>query len=219
MHNEQKLNLIRSSGIIAIMRANNSEQLLEAAQAIFEGGVRVIEVTLTTPGALKVISKVAEKFGDNILFGAGTVLDRESARAAIIAGADFIVSPNLNVEVITVCLRYGIPVFPGCFTPTEVLTAWQSGASMVKLFPADVGGPSMIKAIRSPLPQVEIIPVGGVDLNTAADFIRNGASALGVGGSLINQKVLDDRELNQITRLAKKFLIEVAKGRSQQQID
>ena len=215
MNNEQKLNLIRSTGIIAIMRANKSEQLIDAAQAILEGGIRVIEVTLTTPGALKVISKVTENFGDNILFGAGTVLDAESALSAINAGADFIVSPNLNIEVITICLRYGIPVFPGCFTPTEVLTAWQSGATMVKLFPADVGGPAMIKAIRSPLPQVEIIPVGGVDLRTAADFIRNGASALGVGGSLVNQKILNGGDFSQLTRLAKEFLVEVAKGRAE----
>ncbi len=215
MNSEQKLNLIRSTGIIAIMRANKSEQLIDAAQAILEGGIRVIEVTLTTPGALKVISKVTENFGDNILFGAGTVLDAESALSAINAGADFIVSPNLNIEVITLCLRYGIPVFPGCFTPTEVLTAWQSGATMVKLFPADVGGPAIIKAIRSPLPQVEIIPVGGVDLRTAADFIRNGASALGVGGSLVNQKILNGGDFSQLTRLAKEFLVEVAKGRAE----
>ena len=215
MNNEQKLNLIRSTGIIAIMRANKSEQLIDAAQAILEGGIRVIEVTLTTPGALKVISKVTENFGDNILFGAGTVLDAESALSAINAGADFIVSPNLNIEVITLCLRYSIPVFPGCLTPTEVLTAWQSGATMVKLFPADVGGPAMIKAIRSPLPQVEIIPVGGVDLRTAADFIRNGASALGVGGSLVNQKILNGGDFSQLTRLAKEFLVEVAKGRAE----
>jgi len=215
MNNEQKLNLIRSTGIIAIMRANKSEQLIDAAQAILEGGIRVIEVTLTTPGALKLISKVTENFGDNILFGAGTVLDAESALSAINAGADFIVSPNLNIEVITLCLRYSIPVFPGCLTPTEVLTAWQSGATMVKLFPADVGGPAMIKAIRSPLPQVEIIPVGGVDLRTAADFIRNGASALGVGGSLVNQKILNGGDFSQLTRLAKEFLVEVAKGRAE----
>jgi len=213
MNNEEKLDLIRSTGIIAIMRANESDQLIDAVQAIFDGGIRAIEVTLTTPGALKVINKVNEKFGDSILFGAGTVLDAESAILAINAGADFIVSPNLNIEVLNACLRYSIPVFPGCFTPTEVLTAWQSGATMVKLFPADVGGPAMIKAIRSPLPQVEIIPVGGVDLNTTADFIRNGASAVGVGGSLVNQKILNRGEFSQLTQLAQQFLIEVAKGR------
>ena len=215
MNNEEKLNLIRSTGIIAIMRANESEQLIDAVQAIFDGGIRAIEVTLTTPGALKVINKVNEKFGENILFGAGTVLDSESAILAINAGADFIVSPNLNIEVLKASLRYSIPVFPGCFSPTEVLTAWQSGATMVKLFPADVGGPAMIKAIRSPLPQVEIIPVGGVDLSTTADFIRNGASAVGVGGSLVNQEILNSGEFSQLTQLAEQFLVEVAKGRSE----
>ena len=215
MNNEEKLNLIRSTGIIAIMRANESEQLIDAVQAIFDGGIRAIEVTLTTPGALKVINKVNEKFGENILFGAGTVLDSESAILAINAGADFIVSPNLNIDVLKASLRYSIPVFPGCFSSTEVLTAWQSGATMVKLFPADVGGPAMIKAIRSPLPQVEIIPVGGVDLSTTADFIRNGASAVGVGGSLVNQKILNSGEFSQLTQLAEQFLVEVAKGRSE----
>ena len=214
MKNKEKLDLIRNTGVIAIMRANESDQLIDAAQAIFEGGIRAIEVTLTTPGALKVISKVNEKFGDNILFGAGTVLDAESALSAINVGAAFIVSPNLNLEVITACLRYSIPVFPGCFTPTEIVTAWQSGATMVKLFPSDVGGPAMIKAIRSPLPQVEIIPVGGGDLETTADFIRNGASAVGVGGSLVNEKILNTGEFSQLTHLAKKYLVEVGKGRA-----
>jgi 2-dehydro-3-deoxyphosphogluconate aldolase / (4S)-4-hydroxy-2-oxoglutarate aldolase len=208
------LKLIRETGIIAIMRAQSSDQLIAAADAIRAGGVRVIEVTMTTPGALSVISAAAKKYGSEVLFGAGTVLDPETARAAILAGAGFIVAPTLNVEVIKLCNRYGVPVMPGCATPTEMLTAWEAGADMIKLFPADVGGPDLIKAILAPLPQLQIVPVGGVDVTTAAAFIRKGAVALGVGGSLINQKLLDSGDMAELSRRATAFIDEVKKGRN-----
>jgi 2-dehydro-3-deoxyphosphogluconate aldolase/(4S)-4-hydroxy-2-oxoglutarate aldolase len=213
MNKADKLKLIRETGVIAIMRARSSEQLIAAADAIREGGVRAIEVTMTTPGALGVVEQAAKRYGDEVLFGAGTVLDAETARAAILAGAGFVVAPTLSLAVIALCNRYSVPVIPGCFTPTEMLTAWEAGADMVKLFPAEVGGPDLVKAILAPLPQLLIVPVGGVDLNTAADFIRKGAAALGVGGALINQKLLDIGDMSELTRRAAAFVAEVKKGR------
>lgn len=213
MHKTQKIELIRDTGIIAIMRAQNSNQLMAAADAIRQGGVRVIEVTMTTPGALKVIEEASARFGADVLFGAGTVLDAETARAAILAGAGFIVAPTLSLTVIGLCRRYNVPVMPGCYTPTEMLIAWEAGADFVKLFPADVGGSGLVKAILAPLPQLQIVPVGGVDLNTTADFIRSGAVAVGVGSSLVNQKLLDTGDMVELTRRAAGFIAEVKKGR------
>jgi 2-dehydro-3-deoxyphosphogluconate aldolase/(4S)-4-hydroxy-2-oxoglutarate aldolase len=214
MRRDEKLELIRSSGVIAVIRAKSSDQLIAAAEAIRAGGVKALEVTMTTPGALDVISAAAERFGDDVLFGAGTVLDAETARSAILAGAGFIVAPTLNTEMIALCNRYGVPVLPGCFTPTEALTAWEAGADMIKLFPANVGGPGLLKAILAPLPQLEVVPVGGVNLDTAAAFIRSGAVAVGVGTSLLDQTLLDRRDMEELTRRAAAFVAEVQKGRS-----
>ena len=213
MNKTEKLQLIRQTGIVAIMRANSSDQLIAAAAAIQQGGVRVIEVTMTTPGALNVIAEAVKKFGQDLLFGAGSVLDPETARAAILAGAGLIVAPSLKVEVVTLCNRYSIPVMPGCYTPTEMLTAWEAGADMLKLFPAEVGGPDMVKAILAPFPQFEIVPVGGVELGNAAELIKKGSAALGVGSSLINQKLLDSGDMGELTRRAAAFIGEVKKGR------
>jgi 2-dehydro-3-deoxyphosphogluconate aldolase/(4S)-4-hydroxy-2-oxoglutarate aldolase len=216
MDKKEKLEWIHESGVIAIMRAKSSDQLIRAADAIKAGGVKVIEVTMTTPGALKVIEEATSKYGQDVLFGAGTVLDAETARAALLAGAEYIVAPTLNLEMIALCNRYGIPVVPGCYTPSEMLTAWEAGADLVKLFPASVGGPSLVKAILAPLPQLKIVPVGGVNLDTAADFIQMGAYALGVGSSLINQKLLDSGDLDELQHRAEAFLKEVRKGRGQE---
>jgi 2-dehydro-3-deoxyphosphogluconate aldolase / (4S)-4-hydroxy-2-oxoglutarate aldolase len=213
MEKSEKLRWIYETGVIAIIRTQSSDQLIQAADAIKAGGVKVIEVTMTTPGAINVIADATHKYGKDVLFGAGTVLDSETARMAIIAGAQYIVSPTLNLEMISLCNRYNIPVVPGCFTPSEMLIAWEAGADIVKLFPASLGGPSLIKAILAPLPQLKIIPVGGVNLDTAADFIRMGAFALGVGSSLINQKLLDEGNLDELTQRAKAYLLEVRKGR------
>jgi 2-dehydro-3-deoxyphosphogluconate aldolase/(4S)-4-hydroxy-2-oxoglutarate aldolase len=213
MNKTEKLQLIRQTGIIAIMRANSSDQLIAAARAIHQGGVRVIEVTMTTPGALGVISAAVKEFGDQVLLGAGSVLDAETARAAILAGAGFIVAPSLKEVVINLCNRYSLPVMPGCYTPTEMLTAWEAGADMIKLFPADVGGPDLVKAILAPFPQFEIVPVGGVELGNAAEYIKKGAAALGVGSSLVNQKLLDAGDMAELTRRAAALIDEVKKGR------
>jgi 2-dehydro-3-deoxyphosphogluconate aldolase/(4S)-4-hydroxy-2-oxoglutarate aldolase len=206
MKKNEKLTLIRETRIIAIMRAKSSDQLIAAADAIKAGGVKVIEVTMTTPGAMQTIELAKKKYGEEVLFGAGSVLDSETARAAILAGADFIVAPSLDLRVIELCNRYSIPVMPGAYTPTEILTAWQAGADMVKLFPADFGGAGYMKAILAPFPQIEIVPVGGVNLDTAASFIKNGAVALGVGSSLVDQKLLDRAEFGELTRRAGAFI-------------
>jgi 2-dehydro-3-deoxyphosphogluconate aldolase/(4S)-4-hydroxy-2-oxoglutarate aldolase len=214
MNHQESVQLIRQTGVIAIMRAKSSDQLLRAADAIREGGVCVIEVTMTTPGALAIIEQAASRYAQDVLFGAGSVLDSESARAAILAGAQFIVSPSFKTALVEICRRYSIAVMPGAFTPTEVLTAWECGADMVKVFPASFGGPALIKALKAPLPQVELVPLGGVNLETAADFVRAGAAAVGVGSALINQKLLEAGDWAALTEQAHRFIEEVARGRA-----
>lgn len=214
MDKREMMELIQKTGVIAIMRAKSSDQLLAAADAIRAGGVQAIEVTMTTPGALDVIRQATERYGSDVLFGAGSVLDPESARAAILAGAQFVVCPTLNLKTIEMCHRYAVTVVPGAYTPTEILTAWEAGADMVKVFPASVGGPDYLKALKSPLPQVKLVPVGGVELDNTADFIRAGADAVGVGSALASQKLLDAGDLATLTERARRFCQEVAKGRA-----
>jgi 2-dehydro-3-deoxyphosphogluconate aldolase/(4S)-4-hydroxy-2-oxoglutarate aldolase len=208
------LQTIRQTGVIAILRAKSSEQLLAAADAIRAGGVRAIEVTMTTPGALAIIEQARARYSQEVFFGAGTVLDAESARAAILAGAQFIVAPSLKPAVIELCHRYSIPVFPGAYTPTEILSAWELGADMVKIFPASVGGPGFIKALKAPLPQIEMVPVGGVNLGNTPDFIRAGSAAVGVGGELLDAKLLQAMDWPALTERARQFVEAVAKGRA-----
>jgi 2-dehydro-3-deoxyphosphogluconate aldolase/(4S)-4-hydroxy-2-oxoglutarate aldolase len=215
---EDRLELIRHTGVVAIMRASNSDQLLAAADAIKAGGVNAIEVTMTTPGALDVVSQAVARYGADVLFGVGSVLDPESARAAILAGAQFVVCPTLDVRTIELCNRYSVPVMPGAYTPTEILAAWEAGADIVKIFPASVGGPAYIKAVKAPLPQIKLMPVGGVDLDTTADFICAGCEVVAVGSALVNQKLLDAREFDTITERARHFREEVEKARSSQEL-
>lgn len=213
MDHSTRLDLIRRTGVIAIMRAKSSDQLLAAADAIRAGGVCAIEVTMTTPGALAVIEKATARQDEGVLFGAGTVLDAESARAAILAGAQFIVAPSTDLGMIEICRRYSVPVFPGAYTPTEIISAWQAGADMVKVFPASVGGPAFIKALKAPLPQIDLVPVGGVEIDNTAEFIRAGSAAVGVGNALVDQKLLDAQDFKTLTERAKRFVEEVTKGR------
>ena len=201
-------------GVVAIMRANSPDQLLGAAKAVLAGGVVAIEVTMTTPGALDVIRQATSQFGKEVLFGVGSVLDAETARAAILAGAQFVVCPTFKYETVEICKRYSIPVVPGAYTPTEILTAWEAGANAVKVFPANAGGPGYLKAIKAPLPQVSLSAVGGVNLENTADFIRAGADFVGVGGELVNQKLLDACDFAEITKRAQAFRSQVDKGRS-----
>ena len=185
---------------------------MRAIDAIKEGGISVLEITMTVPGAIRVIEEVARRFGEDAIVGAGTVLDAETARACILAGAQFIVSPALDLDTISCCRRYSIPVMPGAMTPSEVVTAWKAGADFVKVFPANaVGGASYIKSLKAPLPQVELVPTGGVSLKTAADFIKAGAAALGVGADLVDTAALRNGEDKVISARAKQF-IEIVKS-------
>ena len=201
------------SGVVAILRATSSNDLLNATDAVLAGGVSSIEVTITTPGALRIVEEARARFGDEVSFGVGTVLDAESASAALLAGAQFIVTPTLDVATIELCRRYAVPVLSGAFTPTEILGAWQAGADLVKVFPASAGGPTYIKTVRAPLPQVRIVAVGGVTLENTADFIRAGAELVGIGGELVSQRLLDERDFAEITDRAKRFCERVAIGR------
>ena len=201
------------------MRASSSipiRRVLERAiDAIKEGGVPILEITMTVPGAIKVMELVADKFGDEVVLGAGTVLDPETARACILAGATFVVSPALNLKTIELCQRYSIPVCPGALTPTEVVTACQAGADFVKVFPCSaMGGSSYIKGLKAPLPQIELIPTGGVNLNTAVDFIKAGSSALGIGADLVDLKALREGNAALITERARQFVQLVKDGRA-----
>jgi len=211
--NLKTLNQIAQVGVVAIMRTKSSDQLLAAADAIKNGGVNVIEVTMTTPGALSVIEDAVKRYGSEVLFGAGTVLDPETARQAILSGAQFIVCPTFKRETVELCRRYSIPVMPGAYTPTEILTAWEAGADVVKVFPADTLGPAFIKAVKGPLPQVKLIPTGGVSLGNVADFIKAGVEAVGVGGELINNALLEARDFNALTERARRFAAAVQEAR------
>ncbi|HKR10637.1 MAG TPA: bifunctional 4-hydroxy-2-oxoglutarate aldolase/2-dehydro-3-deoxy-phosphogluconate aldolase [Pyrinomonadaceae bacterium] len=206
---------IRDTGIIPVVRAQSADEAIKAIDAIREGGISILEITMTVPGAIGVIEQVSARYGSDALVGAGTVLDGETARACILAGARFVVSPSLNVETIEVCRRYGIAVMPGALTPTEVVQAWSAGADFVKVFPAGaVGGASYIKSLKAPLPQIELIPTGGVSLKTAADFIKAGASALGVGADLVDVKAIREGRQHVITERAREFVKIVREART-----
>jgi 2-dehydro-3-deoxyphosphogluconate aldolase/(4S)-4-hydroxy-2-oxoglutarate aldolase len=207
------LRRVLDTGIVAIIRAPSGELLADVAEALVAGGIDVMEVTFTIPGAIRVLEQVADRLGDRVLLGAGTVLDTETARAAILAGAEFIVSPSTNIDVIGVCKRYSKLSMPGAFTPTEVIAAWQAGADVVKIFPSDVHGPKYLKALRGPYPHVRMMPTGGVTLETAADFLKAGACALGVGGSLVEARALADRDLARIETLSRRFVDAVRQAR------
>jgi len=202
---EENLKLMSESGIISIIRAESSTELFQVASALKDGGIKIIEVTMTTPDAIEVIKEISERLKEEILIGVGTVLDPETARSAILAGAEFIVCPTLNKEVITLAHRYSKVVIPGAFTPTEILTAWEVGADLVKVFPAGVGGPSYIKSLKGPLPQIPLVPTGGVSLDNVASFIEAGAFAVGVGSSLVKKEFLKERNFEELTELSKKF--------------
>ena len=205
MSAHDNLTRMMDNGIVAVIRAESGELLADVAEALLAGGVDVMEVTFTVPNNSS-IKEVKRRIGDKVLLGAGTVLDTETARSAILAGAEFIVSPSTDVEVIKLCRRYDTVVTPGIFTPTEAVTAWEAGADILKVFPADIGGPAHLKALRGPLPQCRFMPTGGVDLSTAADFLRAGAVALGVGGALVSQAAVDKRDFASIEELAQQYV-------------
>jgi 2-dehydro-3-deoxyphosphogluconate aldolase/(4S)-4-hydroxy-2-oxoglutarate aldolase len=215
MNKTDVLQRIRDTGLIPVVRAESADQAMQAVEAIKAGGVGVLEVTMTVPGAIGVIEQLAKAYGDDAVVGAGTVLDPETARACIEAGAQFIVSPALNEDTIAFCRNSDIAVFPGALTPTEVVRAWNAGADAVKVFPAGaVGGASYLKALKAPMPQIELVPTGGVSLETATDFIKAGAMALGVGADLVDMNALREGNVELITERARQFLeiVQVARA-------
>jgi len=213
---EKALSRIRELGVVPIIRISNTEDAFRAVEAIVAGGLSIVEVTMGVPNALRLMEQVQDRFEGNVLLGAGTVLDSETCRAALLAGAEFIVTPSLDVKVIETSRRYSKVCIPGALTPTEIVTAWQAGADMVKVFPcAPVGGPKYLKSLRGPLPQVDFVPTGGVDLESTPDYIRAGAAAVAVGGELVSGKALREGKADVITANARKFLEAVRSARAE----
>ena len=207
------LKKIEEIGIVAVVRVDSSEGLLKVVDALEQGGVTAVEVTMTTPRAIDIIDKVAKEYAGQVLVGVGTVLDAETARAAILAGAEFVVGPTLNPKVIEMARRYNKVVIPAGFTPTEVLRAWELGADIVKVFPTSSVGPAYIKDLKGPLPQIKLLPTGGVRLDNAGEFIKAGALALAVGGNLVNKKAIAEGNYGLIQDTARRFVDEVRKAR------
>lgn len=207
------LERIEEAGIIAAIRADSSEKLIEVAQALEAGGAQFIEVTMNTPNALRVIEALADRMGDRIGVGVGTVLDPETARAAILAGAQYIVSPTLNLRVIEMAKRYSKLVFPGAFTPTEILAAWEAGADMVKVFPASAVGPGYIRDIHGPLPQIRLMPVGGVSVENCGEFIKAGAAAVTAASCIAPKKDIAAGNWETITGLARQMIANIRAAR------
>lgn len=216
MEKRDIFNRMIEEGLIPVIRVASAAEAIDVADAIKEGGVTLIEITMSVPGAIETIKELTQKYKDEIIMGAGTILDPETARAALLAGAQFIVTPTLNLDVIQIAHRYSAVVVPGAMTPTEILTAWNAGADMVKVFPAaQLGGPEYLKAIRGPLPQILLVPTGGVNLQNAGAFIKAGASAIGVGGELVDKKAVKEKKFNVITENARAFLKAVREARGE----
>jgi 2-dehydro-3-deoxyphosphogluconate aldolase/(4S)-4-hydroxy-2-oxoglutarate aldolase len=216
MTKEQILAAIMDIGIVPVVRTATAEGAIKAIEAIYRGGIRAAEITMTVPGAVRALEKVADQFGGKIVLGAGTVLDPETARVCMLAGAEFFVTPSLRISTIEMVQRYSKVVCPGALTPTEVLTAWEAGADVVKVFPCgNVGGPKYIKALRGPFPHIEMIPTGGVNLETAGEFLKAGACAVAVGGELVDAKTIKDGHFDVIEERARQYLAAIAKARAE----
>ncbi|MBM4277338.1 MAG: bifunctional 4-hydroxy-2-oxoglutarate aldolase/2-dehydro-3-deoxy-phosphogluconate aldolase [Deltaproteobacteria bacterium] len=214
MEKRDIFNRMIEEGLIPVVRVTSAQEAMDVADAIKEGGVSFIEITMSVQGAIDVIKELTKKYKDGIVMGAGTVLDTETGRAALLAGAQFIVSPTLNLDLISLAHRYSAVVIPGAMTPTEILTAWNAGADMVKVFPAaQLGGPEYLKAIRGPLPQILLVPTGGVNLQNAGAFIKAGATALGAGGELVDKKAIQEKKFHVITENTRAFLKAIKEAR------
>ena len=210
--NKQKIrDRIAEIGVVPVVRASSSREALIAAEAVCQGGIPIVEITMTVPGAVEVIRELSKSSASEVLIGAGTVLDPETARRCLDAGAQFLVSPGLNLQTVELAVREKILIMAGALTPTEVITAWNAGSDFVKIFPCgQVGGAKYIKALRGPLPQIPLVPTGGVNLNTAAEFIEAGAAALGIGGELVQAEALKSGKSQVIADNARKF-VEIVK--------
>jgi 2-dehydro-3-deoxyphosphogluconate aldolase/(4S)-4-hydroxy-2-oxoglutarate aldolase len=201
-------------GVVPVVRTSSAESAVRAIEAVYAGGIRAAEITMTVPGAIKALEKLADAFGDKLVLGAGTVLDPETARICMLAGAEFFVTPALNLKTIEMAKRYSKIIMPGALTPTEVVTAWEAGADFVKVFPCGaLGGPKYIKALKAPLPHIAMVPTGGVSLENTADFLRAGADAVAVGAELIDAKTIGEGRYEVFEERARQFLAEVAKAR------
>ena len=216
MNKQTVLSFIRDVGIVPIVRTSSAESAVKSVQAIYNGGIRAAEITMTVPGAIKALEKVADLFGDKIVLGAGTVLDPETARICMLAGAEFFVTPSLRISTIEMARRYSKVVCPGALTPTEVLAAWEAGADIVKIFPCgNVGGPKYIKALKAPFPHIEMIPTGGVNLETAGEFLKAGACAVAVGGELVDAKTIKEGKYEVFVERARQYLEVIARARAE----
>ena len=200
------ISLLTNPGIIAIVRALKPVPALPLFEALIAGGLKAMEITMTTPGALSAIREAREKIGDRAVIGVGTVIDADTCRAALDAGAEFIVTPVCRPELVAIAHAAGCPIMLGAYTPTEAQTAHEAGADFIKIFPADTLGPGYIKALRAPLPHLRIVPTGGVDLHNVADFLKAGCAALGVGSSLVSAKILQEANWPELTRRANEFV-------------
>jgi len=214
MTHQQTLARITGIGIVPVVRTASAESAILAIGAIYRGGIRAAEITMTVPGAVHALEKIADQFGDKIVLGAGTVLDPETARVCMLAGAEFFVTPSLKLATIEIARRYSKAICPGALTPTEVLTAWEAGADAVKIFPCgNVGGPKYIKALKGPFPQIEMIPTGGVNLETAGEFLKAGACAVAVGGELVDARLIEQKRYDLIEEKARQYVAAIAQAR------
>ena len=205
----ETLQRVAESPVISVIRMNDTSKLMKVIDALSEGGVKFLEITFTTPNAVDVIKEVSKKVSSDFVVGAGTVLDPETARAAILAGAKFIVSPALNLDTIKMAHRYDIMMVPGAFTPTEIMTAWDMGADIVKVFPATALGPKYFKDIKGPFPQIRVMPTGGVSVDNAGEFIKAGACAVAAGTDLLDKEAIANDKFEIITEKAKKLISNV----------
>jgi len=197
---------IETTGVVAVIRADSGKQLVDTCRALVAGGVTACEITMTTPNAIEAIARATTEIGDEALIGVGTVLDAETARAAILAGAQFVVSPSLDLQVIAMAHRYDRPVMPGALTPTEIVTAWSAGADVVKVFPANHFGPTYFKDLKGPLPHIRLTPTGGVDLDTTTSWIKAGAVCVGVGSALVKKEFIKAKDWTALTGLARQYI-------------
>ena len=210
------LQSILDVGVVPVVRTSSAESAIKAIEAVYRGGIRAAEITMTVPGAVRALEKIADQFGDKLMLGAGTVLDPETARICMLAGAQFFVTPSLKRETIEVAKRYSKAIFPGALTPTEVVSAWEAGADAVKVFPCGaVGGPRYIRALRGPFPHIEMIPTGGVNLETAGEFLKSGACAVAVGAELIDAKTIQENRYEVFEERARQYLDAVRTARQE----
>lgn len=206
MTHREIVHRIKEIAVVPVIRTSSAEMAVKAAEAVYRGGILCVEITMTVDGAIRALEAVANQFGDEVILGAGTVLDPETARICMLAGAQFFVTPSLNVKTIEMAKRYSKPIYPGALTPTEILTAWEAGADGVKVFPCSaVGGAKYIKALKGPFPQIDLVPTGGVNLETIADFLQAGAAAVGVGGELVDAATCKEGTYELFTERARKF--------------